>query len=176
MFKSYWIATQQQSLLQNVRDAKRRRPTAEGQREVESLVQHIGPLRSQGVTAGMNCIKIGLPGQLIFSKRKGLLEGLFSWKYYLRIAFPGRPIYIQLPPVVQVRGGVGGGRVRLSGKIQHFNVLPDYYNLLNIDIRRNYVPPQIKEIRVVYASLQLCKKVVVASYLRRASYQKCTFF
>ena len=28
---------------------------------------------------GMNCIKIGLPGKLILSKRKGLLEVLFSW-------------------------------------------------------------------------------------------------
>ena len=27
---------------------------------------------------GMNCIKIGLPGKLIFSKRKGLREVLFS--------------------------------------------------------------------------------------------------
>ena len=27
---------------------------------------------------GMNCIKIGLPGKLILSKRKGLREVLFS--------------------------------------------------------------------------------------------------
>ena len=30
--------------------------------------------------AGTNCIKIGLPGKLILSKRKGLWEVLFSWK------------------------------------------------------------------------------------------------
>ena len=47
---------------------------------------------------GMNCIKIGLPGKLILSKRKGLREVLFCWKYSLRIDFPGRPIFIQLPP------------------------------------------------------------------------------
>ena len=28
--------------------------------------------------SGTNCIKIGLPGKLILSKRKGLLEFLFS--------------------------------------------------------------------------------------------------
>ena len=32
----------------------------------------------QGVRAGMNCIKIGLPGKLILSKIKGLPEDLFS--------------------------------------------------------------------------------------------------
>ena len=30
------------------------------------------------IVAGGNCIKIGLPGKLILSKRKGLLEVLFS--------------------------------------------------------------------------------------------------
>ena len=29
-------------------------------------------------TSGTNCLKIGLPGKLILSKRKGLLEVLFS--------------------------------------------------------------------------------------------------
>ena len=29
---------------------------------------------------GMNCIKIGLPGKSILSKRKGLREIIFSWK------------------------------------------------------------------------------------------------
>ena len=47
---------------------------------------------------GTNCIKICLPGKLILSKRKGLREVIFSWKYYLRIDFLGRPIFIQLPP------------------------------------------------------------------------------
>ena len=44
-------------------------------------------------------IKIDLPGKLILilSKRKGLQEVLFSWKYYPRIDFPGRLIFIQLP-------------------------------------------------------------------------------
>ena len=31
-----------------------------------------------GVFAGMNCTKIGLPGKRILSKRRGLLEVLFS--------------------------------------------------------------------------------------------------
>ena len=31
-----------------------------------------------GEAAGRNCIKIGLPGKLILSERKGLLEVLFS--------------------------------------------------------------------------------------------------
>ena len=30
------------------------------------------------MNAGMNCIKIGLPGKLMLSKRKGLWEVLFS--------------------------------------------------------------------------------------------------
>ena len=54
--------------------------------------------RWRWASTGMNCIKIGLPGKLILSKRKGLLEVLFSWKLSLRIDFPGRPIFIQLPP------------------------------------------------------------------------------
>ena len=46
---------------------------------------------------GGNCIKIGLPGKLIlrdYFKRIGLPKYLLL----LRISFPGRPIYIQLPP------------------------------------------------------------------------------
>ena len=34
--------------------------------------------RSASTVAGTNCIKICLPGKLILSKRKGLLEVLFS--------------------------------------------------------------------------------------------------
>ena len=34
--------------------------------------------RASTAPSGMNCIKIGLPGKSIFSKRKGLLEVLFS--------------------------------------------------------------------------------------------------
>ena len=34
--------------------------------------------RRQVQPAGINCIKIGLPGKLILSKRKGLWEVLFS--------------------------------------------------------------------------------------------------
>ena len=34
--------------------------------------------KQAGVFAGTNCIKIGLPGKLILSKRKGLREVLFS--------------------------------------------------------------------------------------------------
>ena len=37
-------------------------------------VDGVDPTRNPG----MNCIKIGLPGKLIPSKRKGLLEVLFS--------------------------------------------------------------------------------------------------
>ena len=35
---------------------------------------------SRVLQTGGNCIKIGLPGKLILSKRKGLREVLFSWK------------------------------------------------------------------------------------------------
>ena len=52
----------------------------------------------RSTSAGTNCIKIFLPGKLILSKRKGLREAIFSWKNYLRINFPGRPIFIQLLP------------------------------------------------------------------------------
>ena len=37
----------------------------------------------RGDHAGMNCIKIGLPGKLIFSKRKGLRE-VYSLETSLR--------------------------------------------------------------------------------------------
>ena len=40
-------------------------------REDEAVVRHDG-------AAGSNCIKIGLPGKLILSKRKGFREVLFS--------------------------------------------------------------------------------------------------
>ena len=42
--------------------------------------------------SGGNCIKIGLPGKLILSKRKSLREVRFSWKQSPRIDFPGRLI------------------------------------------------------------------------------------
>ena len=54
--------------------------------------------KKEAARPGMNCIKIGLPGKLILSKRKGILEVLFSRKSSPRIDFPGRPIFIQLPP------------------------------------------------------------------------------
>ena len=41
--------------------------------------QQAAPATGRG-RAGMNCIRIGLPGKLILSKRKSLLEVLFSWK------------------------------------------------------------------------------------------------
>ena len=56
------------------------------------------PHAGRAEQTGMNCTKIGLPGKLILSKRKGLQKVLFSWKYYLRIYFPWRSIFIQLPP------------------------------------------------------------------------------
>ena len=44
------------------------------------LPQERGPRRAQGAprAQGTNCIKIGLPGKLVLSKRKGLQEVLFS--------------------------------------------------------------------------------------------------
>ena len=50
-------------------------------------------------TPGMNCIKIGLPGKSIL--RDYFQENRISRrKLLLRINFPGRPIFIQLPPEV----------------------------------------------------------------------------
>ena len=48
--------------------------------------------------AGMNCIKIGLPGNLILGYY--FQENRTSQRPFLlqRISFPGRPIFIQLPP------------------------------------------------------------------------------
>ena len=45
---------------------------------------------------GMNCIKIGLPGKSILRTQ----ENRTSRRpfFFLRISFPGRPIFIQLPP------------------------------------------------------------------------------
>ena len=43
-----------------------------------AAVVHPYRARMSNATAGMNCIKIGLPGKLILSKRKGLLEVLFA--------------------------------------------------------------------------------------------------
>ena len=37
-----------------------------------------GKMLGAGALAGTNCIKIGLPGKLILSKRKGLREAPFS--------------------------------------------------------------------------------------------------
>ena len=73
---------------------------------------------------GMNCIKIGLPGKLILSKRKGLREVIFSWKYYLRINFPGRPFVIQLSPdedrvrQVRLREDHRGRLPKRGGRVQ----------------------------------------------------------
>ena len=46
-------------------------------------VRHEGRVAGEAVRAapGTKCMKIGLPRRLIFSKRKGLREVLFSWKY-----------------------------------------------------------------------------------------------
>ena len=41
---------------------------------------HEAKLGEQLRLDGGECIKIGLPGKLILSKRKGLREVLFSWK------------------------------------------------------------------------------------------------
>ena len=50
----------------------------------------------------MNCIKKGLPGKLIL--RFYFQENRTSRRPFLllRISFPGRPIFIQLPPVCPV--------------------------------------------------------------------------
>ena len=42
-----------------------------------ALYIHVARSFADITTAGTNCIKIGLPGELIFSKRKGLREVLF---------------------------------------------------------------------------------------------------
>ena len=44
--------------------------------ELAGIESHLG--ECSGLSPGMNCIKIGLPGKLILSKRKGLREVLFS--------------------------------------------------------------------------------------------------
>ena len=51
-----------------------------------------------GPEPGGNCIKTGLPGKLIL--RDYFQENMTSRRPFLllRISFPGRPIFIQLPP------------------------------------------------------------------------------
>ena len=58
----------------------------------KNKVFHIEPATSLGT----NCIKICLPGKQILSERKG--RPFLLKKKSLRIDFPGRPIFIQLPP------------------------------------------------------------------------------
>ena len=69
--------------------------------------------------AGMNCIKIGLPGKLILRKRKGLREVIFSSP---RIDFPGRPFLIQFPPggrAARALAGHGHGHLSAGGADLH---------------------------------------------------------
>ena len=51
----------------------------------------------------MNCIKMGLPGKSIlgdyFQENMNSQRPFLSW----RISFPGRPIFIQLPPAHRVQ-------------------------------------------------------------------------
>ena len=63
----------------------------------------------------MNCIKIGLPGKLII--RDYFQENMTSQRPFLllRISFPGRPIFIQLPPEVEAEAEPDGG-LELEGR------------------------------------------------------------
>ena len=79
-----------------LKGAERVEPEPEG--EVRGGPQEGDQEAAAAEGPGTNCIEIGLPGKLILSKRKGLWEVLFSLKWSLRINFPGRPIFIQLPP------------------------------------------------------------------------------
>ena len=61
---------------------------------------------------GMNCIKIGLPGKSVLGDY--FQENRTSRRPFLllRISFPGRPIFIQLPPDNDggpAKGDSGGG-------------------------------------------------------------------
>ena len=61
--------------------------------------KHGDPLKiPTALPAGTNCIKIGLPGKFILSDY--LQENRTFRRPFplLRISFPGRPIFIQLPP------------------------------------------------------------------------------
>ena len=78
--------------------------------------------------SGTNCIKIGLPGKLILSKRKGLGEVLFSCEYYLIINFPGRPIFIQLPPVNFRRIASDKSLWKGTVKIKKVEGIIDFFN------------------------------------------------
>ena len=78
------------------RRSKQQQPDERRQAEPEG--EPVQGVLRRTAAAGTNCIKIGLPGKLILSKRKGLHEVLFSWKSSPRIDFPGRPNFIQLPP------------------------------------------------------------------------------
>ena len=54
--------------------------------------------------AGMNCLKIVLPGKSIlgdYFQENGTSRIPFL---LLRISFPGRPIFIQLPPDIMIDG------------------------------------------------------------------------
>ena len=53
--------------LEKIAEAERNRVVLEAEAEAEAEA-----------VAGTNCIKIGLPGKLILSKRKGLWEVVFS--------------------------------------------------------------------------------------------------
>ena len=61
----------------------------------------------QSNRSGGNCIKIGLPGKSIL--RDYFQENGTSRRHFLllRISFPGRPIFIQLPPDLRRERAVG---------------------------------------------------------------------
>ena len=60
--------------------------------------------------SGMNCIKIGLPGKS--TPRDYFQESWTSRRpfLFLRISFPGRPIFIQLPPGCPAGSKTGGSK------------------------------------------------------------------
>ena len=74
--------------------------TAEGTFPAGSMwrANQILPKNEEGGSSGTNCIKIGLPGKPIL--RDYFQENKTSQRPFLllRINFPGRPIFLQLPP------------------------------------------------------------------------------
>ena len=71
---------------------------SKGDTEAMVIVPDAPPLKLESISTGMNCIKIGLPGKLILGEY--FQENMTYRRPFLllRISFPERPIFIQLPP------------------------------------------------------------------------------
>ena len=82
--------------------ARPRRPTGGGAGSCDG-----GSRGTRRPRPGMNCIKIGLPGKLILSKRKGLWESPILLKIVSENRFSGRTYFIQLVPGRGRRGRRG---------------------------------------------------------------------